>query len=215
MGYLKELDITELKCFLQHTLRLDCEDYTSEKILERMKSSMNLYNIAPMQHLVKVFPNEVMSDNVDTYCQWKEQFLQSTPLREFLFVQGSASPDVHEVKLKVERSLVCDRENKLKLMDDLVRKAFGPFYKEMSAMEHPHQSAETFCWRIPKLIAVDAIVYVQKYLDFFNQQGVEEVTVGNFQLMPNYCQVQSCSIAASMFNIITFYIYRVSQLHHH
>ena len=203
-----------MKDFLQDTICLGCEDYSSEKILERMKSSMNLhvYNITPIQELVEVFPNEEMSYNVKAYCQWKEQFLDSTPVCEF-FVQGSASPDVCKIKLKVQSSLVCDRETKLKFMDDLVQETFGPFYDDMLEMEHPHHSEETFCWRFPTLKAVKAIVHVQRNLDVLNKKGVEEVTVDNFQLMPCYCQVHTCS----MFNIhvVYYYIYRVSQLHHH
>ena len=82
----------------------------------------------------------------------------------------------------------------MKEIDTSAQESLGLCYNKLSEMiRHPSLQHESVTWTIPKIYALDIILWAMAHLADLKEHGVEEVMVGRLKLSSCYQMQQQVS----------------------
>ena len=179
--YLGTIDLDEVKFFISKLIHdVDLRSCDSpEKLIEQLNGHVHVFKISLIKQVVDYFPNKEVQDCLDNYQKMKHRFLSGTRIIDFRSQMPDLPKDMCKVHFKVTRATA--NRKVLEDIDSLAKDAFGPNYKYLTPMTR-YPSSEYITWGIPKIHAVDCILWVQSHLAELNKHGVNEVTVGRIKL---------------------------------
>ena len=185
LGKIQAAHLNDIKCFLSTIM--DDEEFincaTPDKVIDRLSSQVHMYRISTIQQTVEMFlrDDEGMCRVVESYREKKERFLCGTRIVDFRPQTSRLAEDMCEVQFVITKSMACEKT--LKEIDTLAQESFGPCYNHLSEMTRcPTADHEYVTWEMPKMHAIDIILWAKAHLAHLNDHGVKEVTVGRVQL---------------------------------
>ena len=185
----KKGNLSDVRSFLRIVLDdeefLNCE--SPDDVLKRLINQMHLYKISPVEQTVKHYFQDDEDDIcrvLTSYNQQKDSFLSNT--RVVNFQPTGQMHDLPKDKCEVQFIItkVTAKRKTLQQIESLARRAFGACYNQLSEMKRylPGPDQEVISWTIPKMYAVDTILWVKEELAWLKEQDVEEVKVERLNL---------------------------------
>ena len=204
--HLEKLNLDDVKDFLSTVM--DDERFkscsTPDEVTDRLRSQIHMYRISPIQHTVEKFsePDFEMRQAIKSYQREKDQFLHGTRIVKFqATLQPAGLPEcMCEVQFIVTK--VTAREKTMKEIDTLAQESLGSCYNKLSEMiRHPSLQHESVTWTIPKIYALDIILWAMAHLADLKEHGVKEVMVGRLKL--SSCFQMQHQVSNSLIDLLT------------
>ena len=143
------------------------------------KIGVQPFSTKTVEILVRYFPDEEMSSDLEVYNQVKDHFLANNNVDDFCYMD-LASPASDRVKVEFK---VAEPENtSIEVVVRHAEDAFGSFYQHLSEMTSDSPTSEYVSWMLPKSFVVEAFLCLQSKLTMLTNHGVQEIRIGRIRV---------------------------------